>query len=107
LINHITSYKQISTRVATIDFTIPTRNGSLTKFRMINAYGPTSKIAKENPMFLENFYSERQSACATPARWLNFICGDLNSKIGKLSQVDSGLKACMAPAIGIPMVTLF
>ncbi|KAL6469074.1 hypothetical protein MHYP_G00225980 [Metynnis hypsauchen] len=82
----------MSVDIAIIDMAIPTRNGSALNLRLINAYGPTSDRVAEDPSIRDNFYAELEFAINTPARWLIFICGDFNSKLGKVTEE---LKVCM------------
>lgn len=42
-LDHIQSYMYISDHIATIDLSVPMRNGSTTKCRIINNYSPTSE----------------------------------------------------------------
>ncbi|KAL6486765.1 hypothetical protein MHYP_G00061570 [Metynnis hypsauchen] len=84
--------RYVSERIAIIDMAIPTRNGSALNLRLINAYGPTSDRVAEDPSIRDNFYAELEFAINTPARWLIFICGDFNSKLGKVTEE---LKVCM------------
>ncbi len=97
LADNIICYKYVRDRVATIDLGIHTRNGETLNILVVNAYGPTSERAKEDPSLLESFYAELASTIKTPSRWLTFICGDFNSKLGKLTTEDisTGFKECM------------
>jgi len=88
LLNHVTSYGHISDRIATMDLSLPSKNGSSTKCRIVNVYGPTSERARENPSLVDSLYDELSSAINVPARWLLFVCGDFNAKLGKLTSID-------------------
>lgn len=97
LLDHVLSYTYISDRIATIDLCLPMRNGSSTKCRIVNVYGPTSERARENPSLLNSLYAELGSAINIPSRWQLFVCGDFNAKLGKLNKTDkeAGLEMCM------------
>ena len=97
LVDYITGYKYITDRIAKMDLVIPTRNGTTTNLRIVNAYGPTSERAAKDPALLHAFYAELSSTLTTPARWLTFICGDFNSKLGKLTteDIDADLRSCV------------
>ena len=45
----------------------------------------------------EQFYAELNSAIKAPARFLVFVCGDFNSKLGKCTAADieAGLDSCI------------
>ena len=45
----------------------------------------------------EQFYVELNSAIKAPARFLAFVCGDFNSKLGKhtVADIESGLDSCL------------
>ena len=45
----------------------------------------------------EQFYAELNSAIKAPARFLVFVCGDFNSKLGKrtAADIETGLDSCM------------
>lgn len=63
----------------------------------MNAYGPTSQRVKENPSVSEQFYTELASAINAPSRYLVFVCGDFNSKLGKrtTADIEAGLEFCL------------
>ena len=85
LLNHINSYKYVSDRVSMLDLTLPTRSGLQLKCQVVNACGLTSECAAEDSTLRDNFYAEIVSLITIPARWKLCICGDLNSKLGKLT----------------------
>ena len=45
----------------------------------------------------EQFYAELNSAIKAPARFLVFVCGDFNSKLGKrtAADIEAGLDSCI------------
>ena len=45
----------------------------------------------------EQFHAELNSAIKAPARFLVFVCGDFNSKLGKrrAADIEAGLNSCM------------
>ena len=45
----------------------------------------------------EQFYAELNSVIKAPARFLAFVCGDFNSKLGKhtVAEIESGLDSCL------------
>ena len=45
----------------------------------------------------EQFYVELNSAIKAPARFLAFVCGDFNSKLGKhtAADIEAGLDSCL------------
>ena len=89
----VTDMKQISTNVAYIDVVLQSRNGQPTKCRIVNAYGPTNPTAGKFPKLRDDFYEELTSAIDVPKNYELFICGDFNSKIGKLTdnEVENGV----------------
>ncbi len=97
LMNNVVSFRNISDRVATLDITIPTKSGEPKKCRIINAYGPTSEKAIEDSTLLDNFYEELEAALRLPARWMVYICGDFNAKLGKYQpdNDEAGYRSCM------------
>ena len=98
LLDRVLSFGYVSDRVATIDLAIPMRKaGTTTKCRIVNAYGPTTDRAREDPSLVDSFYAELSSAINIPSRWQLFVCGDFNSKLGKLRNTDkeAGLNTCM------------
>ena len=101
LLDHVLSFAYVSDCVAFIDLSMPMRNGSITKCHVINVYGPTAEQAREDPTLVNTLYNELGSAITIPSRWQNFICGDFNSKLGKLSQEDreAGLTSVWAPMV--------
>ena len=78
----------VSDRVAVLDLAIPYRDGTFCQCRVVNAYGPTSQRVRENPSVSEQFYAELNSAIKAPARFLVFVCGDFNSKLGKRTAAE-------------------
>ena len=97
LLDHVLSYTYISDRIAFIDLCVPMRNGSNTKCRIVNVYGPTSERAREDPNLIDTLYAELKSTINVPARWQLFVCGDFNAKLGKLREADkeAGLGTCI------------
>ncbi|XP_019625003.1 PREDICTED: uncharacterized protein LOC109470482 [Branchiostoma belcheri] len=95
--NHVIAYGRVSDRIATLDLSLPLRNGRTAKCRIVNVYGPTTEKAQENPLLVEALYDELSNAIEIPSRWLLFVCGDFNSKLGKLSKTDhdAGLNLCI------------
>ena len=87
----------VSDRVAVLYLAIPCRDGTLCHYRVVNAYGPTSLRVRENPSVSDQLYAELNSAIKAPARFLVFVCGDFNSKLGKrtTTDIDAGLDSCM------------
>ena len=79
----------MSDNVAYIDLDLPSRSGEFTQCRVINAYGPTSPAAEKNPQLLDDFYDELSSAVNVPSNNELFICGDFNSRLGKLDDDDA------------------
>ena len=84
----ITTTHQVSNNVAYIDIALPSKNGQQTKCRIVNAYGPTNPTATATPQLRDDFYDELTSAVDVPKNYELFICGDFNSKIGKLTSDD-------------------
>ncbi|XP_078682194.1 uncharacterized protein LOC144916745 [Branchiostoma floridae x Branchiostoma belcheri] len=95
--NHVIAYGCVSDRIATLDLSLPLRNGRTTKCPIVIVYGPTTEKAQENPLLVEALYDELSNAIKIPSRWLLFVCGDFNSKLGKLSKTDhdAGLNLCI------------
>ena len=94
LVQYIVSWKSISGRVAYIDFRVPTRNGTFNSFRLINAYGPTMKLASDDPKEIDTFYRNLRKAKKIPARHdLLYIGGDFNSRLGRrtIGDCSSGM----------------
>ena len=90
----VTTVYQVSNNIAYIDVEIQGRNGKHTKCRVVNAYGPTSPAAAKNPTLRDDFYDELISTIENvPKNYEIFICGDFNSRIGKLSndEIEQGL----------------
>ena len=87
-IKFVMSWNVISDRVAYINLKLPSKNGSFTYFRIVNAYCPHSKICKDSPTKLSQFYDQLQLAIDVPSRWEIFVLGDFNSKLGKLTSED-------------------
>ena len=87
----VTVIHQISDRVAYLELNIPSRSGQCTRCRVVNAYGPTSPSVRDNPVIADMFYRDLRVAMSAPKNYELFICGDLNSKIGKLSKSDIDL----------------
>ena len=85
----VKSYGYISDRVAILDLQIPTKSGKPTNYRIVNAYGPTSQRAFQNPQVVQTFYQSLGIACKVPSRFELFVMGDFNSKLGKLSLEES------------------
>ena len=97
LLNHVLNYGRVNDRIATMDLSLPLRNGRTTKCRIVNVYGPTTERAQENPSLVESLYDALSTAIKVPSRWLLYVCGDFNAKLGKLnkSDKDAGLGMCM------------
>ena len=89
----ITEIKQISTNVAYVDFVVQSRNGQPVKCRVVNAYDPTSPAAEKSPKLRDEFYEELTCAIDAPKNYELFVCGDFNSRIGKLTldDIDNGI----------------
>ena len=64
---------------------------------VLSTCGPTAERAQEHPTIVDALYDELGSAITIPSRWQLFICGDFNSKLGKLSQEnrEAGLTTCI------------
>ncbi|XP_078682189.1 uncharacterized protein LOC144916740 [Branchiostoma floridae x Branchiostoma belcheri] len=95
--NHVIAYGRVSDRIATLDLSLTLRNGRTAKCPIVNVYGPTTEKAHENPLLVEALYDELSNAIKIPLSWLLFVCGDFNSKLGKLSKTDhdAGLNLCI------------
>jgi hypothetical protein len=80
-----------------MDLFLPLRNGHTTRCRIVNVYGPTTEIVQENLSLVESLYDELSTAIKVPSRWLLFVCGDFNAKMGKVCKTDkeAGLGRCM------------
>lgn len=87
--DYVKSYSYISDRVAALDLLIPTKSGAPVNYRMVNAYGPTTPRAQSNPQAVIDFYQSLSHAINVPSRWEYYICGDFNSKLGKVSLEES------------------
>ena len=95
--NSVIDWKSVSNRVAFINFKLTSKNGKLTYFRIINAYGPTMKNVEDsnsdgdsNPI-LSQFYADLNTALENlPAHYDVFIAGDFNSRLGRKSSGDIG-----------------
>ena len=87
--DYVKSYSYISDRVAVLDLLIPTKSGAPVHYRMVNAYGPTTPRAQSNPQAVIDFYQSLSHAINVPSRWEYYICGDFNSKLGKVSLEES------------------
>ena len=89
----VTTTKQVSDNIAYIEIELPSRNGKLTKCRIVNVYGPTNPASVNNPKLRETFYEQLNSTLKVPSNHELFILGDFNSKLGKLSNndIDQGL----------------
>ena len=90
---YVVSHERLSDRVAVLDVRMPTRNGQFKMFRFVNAYGPTSQLARTSPIQLNFFYRQLSRAIRVPSRYEIFLLGDFNSKLGTLSmsEVDEGV----------------
>ena len=84
----VTATHQVSSNVAYIDISLPSKNGKHTNCRIVNAYGPTNPSAEASPKLRDDFYDELTSAIDIPKNYELFICGDFNSKIGNLTNDD-------------------
>ena len=87
----------VSDRIAVLDLPIPCLDGTFCQCIVVNAYGPTSQWVRENPSVSEQVYAELNSAIKAPARFLVFVCGDFNSKLGKhtAADIEAGLDSCL------------
>ena len=88
-IPYIDTWSRISDRVAILDLKLPSKGGTPTHCRVINAYGPTSKKAEKKPTLVVNFYKELSKAIDVPSRYEIFVLGDFNSKLGKNTDTSS------------------
>ena len=70
---YISSFIQISDRVAYMDIAIPLKSGAHRNFRVVNCYGLTSAKSKEKPREFRKFYQELNSACLVPSKWELFF----------------------------------
>ena len=100
----VVDWRRVSNRVAFINFRLTSKNGTLTYFRLINAYGPTMKNVEDadcsgdSNIILEEFYADLTSALDNiPAHYDVFVAGDFNSRLGRKSDGDilSGLSRNM------------
>ena len=87
--------RRISNRVSFINFRLTSKNGTLTHFRIINAYGPTMEnvkdgvdVSSDTNVVLDEFYADLNSALDIPAHYDVFIAGDFNSRLGSRSDGD-------------------
>ena len=76
----ITEIKQISTNVAYVDFVVQSRNGQPVKYRVVNAYGPTSPAAEKSPKLRDEFYEELTCAIDAPKtlKIMNFLFAEIS-----------------------------
>ena len=88
IVDYVVSYKSISDRVAYLDIRLPTRNGNHKLIRFVNAYGPTSPLAKKNPKEISKFYNQLSKAIKIPSRQELYILGDFNAKLGTVTHED-------------------
>ena len=86
--NFVQSWKYLSDRVCVINLKLPTRSGNPVLCRVVNAYGPHSKLAQDNPKLLYKFYDDLREAGNVPANVEIFYLGDFNSKLGKMNYTD-------------------
>ena len=89
LLNHVVNYRRVNDCIATMDLSLPLRNGHTTKCRIVNVYGPTTERAQENPSLVESLYDALSTAIKVPSRWLLYVCGDFNANLGELSKCDN------------------
>ena len=87
LLIHILNYGHISDHVATMNLSLPLRNGHSTKCWIVNVYGPTTERAQENPTLVKSLYDELSTAIKVPSRWLLFVCGDFSVKLGNAARM--------------------
>ena len=87
----------MSDHIAVLNLAIPCWDSTFCQCRVANAYRPTSQWVRENPLVSEQFYAELNSAIKAPARFLAFVCGDFNSKLGKhtAADIEAGLNSCL------------
>ena len=85
----VKSCSYISDRVAILNLHIPTKSGTPIKCRIVNAYGPTTPRAANNPQLVSHFYDTLNRAIDVPARFELYIMGDFNAKLGKVSLNES------------------
>ena len=90
MFDYVVCYKTISDRVSYLDLNMPSRSGSLIRCRVVNAYGPHRKLASDNPKLLANFYGQLRDAINVPSNVEIFVLGDFNSKLGRMTNADSG-----------------
>ena len=96
----VSSYGYVSDRVAVMDLKIPSSSGQQIHYRIVNAYGPTSKRVLDNPQLVQNFYETLSSSCDVPSRYEFYVMGDLNAKLGKISPLDESLHTNINNHIG-------
>ena len=82
---YVKSYSYVSDRVAIMDLHIPNKEHGCVKYRVVNAYGPTTPRASKCPELLDDFYTALERAVDVPSRYELILLGDFNSKIGKLT----------------------
>ena len=86
--NFVKSWKYLSDRVCFMDIELPTRSGNPVKCRVVNAYGPHTKLVQDNPRLLSKFYGNLREAGNVPSNVEIFFLGDFNSKLGKMTSAD-------------------
>ena len=82
---YVKTYKYVSDRVAVLDLEIPNKSTGAVRYRIVNAYGPTTPRASNNPNLVRDFYRALNCAINVPARYELIIMGDFNAKVGKLT----------------------
>ncbi|KAL5258943.1 hypothetical protein ACHWQZ_G009422 [Mnemiopsis leidyi] len=89
-IDCITSYHQISDRVAYMDARLKPsdKNSPPCYIRFVNCYSPTNPKSVQNPHIADQFYDQLDKALDVPARFEVWFLGDFNAKIGKRSRND-------------------
>ena len=84
----VKSWNYVSDRVCYLDLEFPSKSGKLLCCRVINAYCPHSKLAKDKPNLIKNFYGNLKLASSVGSNVELFFLGDFNSKLGRITNDD-------------------
>ncbi|KAI8483691.1 hypothetical protein Bbelb_386290 [Branchiostoma belcheri] len=79
--NHVIAYGRVSDRIATLDLSLPLRNGRTAKCRIVNVYGPTTEKAQGNPLLVEALATDTKSTTVTAVfNQIDYVLCKLNCK---------------------------
>jgi exonuclease III len=89
LIGNIYGFEVISERISILHITLA-KTEQATRISIINAYGPTSMLTKENPDIATIYYTDLRNALTKCRRMsaIVIIGGDMNAKLGKKAEQE-------------------